>query len=138
MAQAINTALYVKLTADQSAGSLYDDLGGRIFEMEGKDDDPLPLMTYAVQSSPVQGLYNGDIIIKAQVVFTLFGHRRLGAQAIGDIEAKLFTLMNQTTLAPTGYDSNTVVICLDRDRRTVLDEIIVSESIYSIEATSSS
>ena len=136
MAQAINTALYTKLTADQTSGSLYDDVGGRIFELEGKDDEALPLLTYGVQSSPVQGLYNGNIIIKSQVVFTLFGHRRLGAQAVGDIEKKLFDLMNYATLAPSGYDSNTVVICLDRDRRTLFDEIIVSESVYSIEATS--
>ena len=136
MSQAIKTALYTKLTADQAADSFYDDVGGRIFELEGKDDAALPLLAYDVTSTPVQGLYNGNVIIKSQVVLTLFGHRRLGAAAIGAIEDKLFTLINQAALAPTGYDSNAVMICLDRDRRTVFDEIIASESIYSIEATS--
>lgn len=136
MSQAIKTALYTKLTADQSAGSFYDDVGGRIFEMEGQDDSALPLVVYDVTSTPVEGLYNGNVVVKSQVVLTLYGHRRLGAAALGAIEDKLFTLVNQVTLAPSGYDSNAVMICLDRDRRTVLDEIIASESVYSIEATS--
>jgi len=136
MSQAIKTALYTKLTADQTADSFYDDVGGRIFEMEGKDDSALPLVVYDVTSTPVEGLYNGNVIVKSQVVLTLYGHRRFGAAALGAIEDKLFTLINQATLAPSGYDSNTVMICLDRDRRTVFDEIIASESIYAIEATS--
>ena len=41
MSQAIKTALYTKLTTDQSAGSLYDDVGGRIYELEGQDDASL-------------------------------------------------------------------------------------------------
>ena len=136
MSQAIKTALYTKLTADQTADSFYDDVDGRIFELEGKDDSALPLLVYDVTSTPVEGLYNGNVIVKSQVVLTLYGHRRLGAAALGAIEDKLVTLINQATLAPSGYDSNTVMICLDRDRRTVFDEIIASESVYSIEATS--
>ena len=135
MSQAIKTALYVKLTADQTASSLYTAVGGRIYELQGKDDDLLPLLTYEVTSSPVAGLYNGTVIEKSQLIITIYGHRRLGAQAVGDIEAKLFTLLNQTVLAPVGYDTSTVAICLDRDRRSVFDEIITSESMYSIEAT---
>ena len=135
MSQAIKSSLYTKLTADQSGGSLYDDLSGRIFELEGKDDEALPLMTYEVVSSPVAGLFDGEIIVKSQVVFTIFGHRRLGAAAIGSIEEKLFTLLKDAELAPSGYDRG-VVVPLDRDRRTVFEEIIASESIYSIEATS--
>ena len=135
MSQAIKTALYTKLTADQGASSLYTAVGGRIYELQGKADDDLPLFTYEVTSSPIAGLYNGTVLEKSQVIFTIYGHRRLGAQAIGDIEAKLFTLLNQATLAPTGYDSNTVIVCLDRDRRTVFDEIITSESVFSIDAT---
>ena len=136
MSQAIKTALYTKLTADQAADSFYDDVGGRIFEMEGKDDSELPLVVYDITSTPVEGLYNGNVIVKSQVVLTLYGHRRLGGAALGAIEDKLFTLINQATLAPSGYDSNAVMICLDRDRRTVFDEILSSESVYSIEATS--
>ena len=137
MSQAIKTALYTKLTTDQSAGSLYDDVGGRIYELEGQDDASLPLLTYEVSSTPVEGLYNGTIMLKAQVIVTLYGHRRLGSAALGSIEDKLFTLLNSGTLAPTGYDTNAVMVCVDRDRRTVFDEIIASESVYSLEATTS-
>ena len=136
MSQAIKTALYTKLTADQTTDTFYEDVGGQIFEMEGKDDSALPLIVYDVTSTPVEGLYNGNVIVKSQVVLTLYGHRRLGAAALGAIEDKLFTLINQATLAPSGYDSNAVMICLDRDRRTVFAEILSSESVYSIEATS--
>ena len=137
MSQAIKSALYTKLTADQTAGSLYEAVGGRIYELEGQDDVPLPILTYEVSSTPVQGLYNGTIMIKAQVILTLYGHRRLGAASLGSVEDKLFTLLNGGSLAPSGYDSNAVMICVDRDRRTVFDEIIAIESVYSLEATSS-
>tara|TARA_R110000824_G_scaffold168136_4_gene345163 strand:+ start:2881 stop:3291 length:411 start_codon:yes stop_codon:yes gene_type:complete len=134
MSQAIKTAIYVKLTTDQSGGSLYDLVGGRIFELQGNDDADLPLLTYEVQSTPVSGLFDGEVYIKSQVLFTIFGHRRLGAEAIGTIEDKLYDLMKDAALAPTGYDRG-VVVPLDRDRRSVFDEIISSESIYSVEAT---
>ena len=137
MSQAVKTALYTKFTADQSAGSLYDLVGGRIFELEGKDDSELPLLVYEVSSSPVQGLYNGNVIIKSQLVVTLFGHRRLGSAAIGTIEDKLYETLKDSELAPTGYDRG-VIVPLDRDRRTVFDEIISSESVYSIESTTTS
>ena len=136
MSQAIKTAIYTKLTADQGATppSLYDDLGGRIYELQGVDDAALPLLTYEVQSTPVSGLFDGEVYIKSQVLFTIFGHRRLGAAAIGALEDKLYVLMKDATLAPSGYDRG-VVVPLDRDRRSVFDEIISSESIYSVEAT---
>ena len=134
MSQAIKTAIYAKLTAVQTSGTLYDDLGGRIYELQGQDDADLPLLTYEVQSTPVAGLFDGEVYIKSQVLFTIFGHRRLGAAAIGALEDKLYDLMKDASLAPSGYDRG-VVVPLDRDRRTVFDEIIASESIYSVEAT---
>lgn len=137
MSQAIKSAIYTKLTSDQTSGSLYDSVGGRIYELQGADDADLPLLTYEVSSSPVQGLYNGNIVIKSQVVFTIYGHRRLGVAAIGLIEGKLYDLLKDSELAPTGYDRG-VVVPLDRDRRTVFDEIVSSESIYSVESTSTS
>ena len=134
MSQAIKTAIYNKLTLSQIGGSVYDLVGGRIYELQGQDDADLPLLTYEVQSTPVSGLFDGEVFIKAQVLFTIYGHRRLGAAAIGAIEDELYDLMKDAALAPTGYDRG-VVIPLARDRRTVFDEIIASESIYSVEAT---
>jgi len=137
MPQAIKSALYTKLTADQSAGTLYAAVGGRIYEEEGPDDAALPLMVYGVTSSPTSGLFDGEFFVVSTVMFTIYGHRRLGAAALGDIEAKLFTLLDSVALAPTGYDRG-VVVCQDRDRRSILGEIIASESTYTIEATSTS
>ncbi len=137
MSQEIKTAIFTKLTTDKAEGSLWDLVGGRIYELEGEDDANLPLLVYEVASSPVQGLYNGTIIVKAQVVFTIYGHKRLGSANIGTIEEKLFDLLKDSELAPSGYDRG-IVVALDRDRRTVFDEIIASESVYSVEATSTS
>ena len=134
MSQAIKTAIYAKLTAVQSNPSLYFGLSGRIYELQGADDADLPLLTYEVQSTPVSGLFDGEVYIKSQVLFTIYGHRRLGAEVIGTIEDQLYELMKDASLAPSGYDRG-VVVPLDRDRRTVFDEIIASESIYSVEAT---
>lgn len=135
MSQAINTAIYTKLTADQSAGTLYAAVGGRIFENEGQDDSALPLLVYEVTTAETSNVMDGKEIIRANVTFTLFGHKRLGNAALGTIEGKLYTLLNGEGITTTGYDRG-VVIATSRDVRQNLVDVLSSQSVYRLEATS--
>ena len=135
MAQALNTAIYTKLTTDQSAGSLHEAVGGRIFEGEGQDDSALPLLVYEITSAATSNVMGGKEIIRAVATFTLYGHRRLGNAALGSIEGKLYNLLNGEDVTTTGYDRS-VVTATSRDIRQNFDDVLSSQSVYKIEATS--
>ena len=135
MPQAIKTAIYTKLTADQTAGTLYAAVGGRIFENEGQDDSALPLLVYEVTSSTTSNVMDGKEIVQSVATFTLYGHKRLGTAALGSIEGKLYSLLNGLSMTTTGYDRG-VVLATSRDVRQNFDDVLSSQSVYRIEATS--
>ena len=135
MSQAIVAALYTKLTADQSGGSFYDDLGGRIFTGMGPQDADLPLAVIGVDANAVESTYSKRIETTA-FVMTIYGAIAAGATAVSDIEAKGFSLLHGAEITPTGYDRG-VLRCLSRDDRDHDEEVVVSTSVYEIEATTS-
>ena len=135
MPQAIKTAIYTKLTDDQTAGTLYAAVGGRIFENEGQDDSALPLLVYEVTSSATSNMMGGKEILQAIATFTLYGHKRLGNAALGALEDKLYNLLNDAELTTTGYD-RAVVLATSRDVRQNFDDVLSSQSVYTLEATS--
>jgi hypothetical protein len=135
MPQAIKTAIYTKLTADQTAGTLYAAVGGRIFENEGQDDSALPLLVYEVTSSATSNVMTGDKEIVQAVATLLYGHKRLGSAALGSIEGKLYSLLNGISMTTTGYDRG-VVLATSRDIRQNFEDVLSSQSVYRIEATS--
>lgn len=102
-AQDIVNALYTKLTADTSAGSLYDSVGGRMYHGEAPPSASLPLLIYNVIDNPVLHNY-GNTTQQMLVQFDIYGKKLLGAAALGSIEAKLIALLDKVAIAPTGFD----------------------------------
>lgn len=135
MPQAINTAIYTKLVASKGVDTFYADVGGRIFENEGQDDSALPLLVYEITSAGTSNVMDGKEIVQAVATFTLYGHKRLGNAALGSIEEKLYALMNDVDLTVAGYDRG-VVLATSRDIRQNFDDVLSSQSVYKIEATS--
>jgi hypothetical protein len=134
MPQAIKTALYVKLTADQTAGSLYDSVGGRIYEAEGASETTLPLLVYEVTSTDTAQTMGNDEIVDAIVTITIWGHKSKGLAELGAIEGKLYSLLKSSDISPTGYDRGRV-IASSRDVRLVVDDVVSSQSVYKVTAT---
>ena len=134
MPQAIKTAIYTKLISDTGASSLYTAVGGRIYEGAGKANASLPLLVYEVTTSNTQLIYGDDEIVDAVATFTLYGHRKDGLKALGDIEAKLYTLLNSSNMTTTGYDRGNVT-ATSRDVRLILEDVVSSQSVYMVTAT---
>lgn len=112
MSQVIYDGLYTKLTAVQTAGSLYAAVSGRIYDTQKPQGANLPCLVYRVVESPVTPYFGGKTLVTATVEFDIFGP--LGdsipgggntyLQDVGEIEAKLFALLQGFDLTVTGHD----------------------------------
>lgn len=108
MSQAIINAMWQKLTADQTAGSFYAAVGGRIYNVEGLQTSDTPAFPYCVFSmsigDPLNHAYGGVVTHQPSFQFDLWGKLDDGAAALGTIENLLFQLLDMQTIAPAGFD----------------------------------
>jgi hypothetical protein len=110
----IGIAIYTKLTTDQSAGTLYSDLGGRIYHGERPQaaGQLYPLLVWSVITVGVQGFYGSVDGKEAIIQFDLYAKRSTGPAALGAINTKLFALLDRAALSTAGHD-RTVLTCQD-------------------------
>ena len=112
--QAVANALSAKMRADQSEGSFYDDLGGRIYEGEAQQSDILPICVWTFTSVvPEQIFANADtlnVLMQADV----WNSRIKGAQGCRNIHDKLVDLLDRADdVVADGY-ATVAVICPDQ------------------------
>jgi hypothetical protein len=133
MPDALATGLGAKLIEDQSAGSLYADLAGRIYENEAPEDAALPLLTWEVVTDEPRRTFDNDHL-QTVIQFNLYGDADSGAKALELINDKLYLLLNRQTFSLVGY-SDAQGLCDDLGSVTTdgLAHIIVSQ--YTIWAT---
>lgn len=105
------------LVSDQSEGSFYDDVGGRIYEMVAPEEAPLPLAVWNIITDPPDEMFGGDDI-DAEIQVDLYGEKSLGIATLGAINDKLFTLLQGQSATITGYDGVSIQ-CMDRGAREV-------------------
>lgn len=142
MSHKIRQAVWKKLVSDTSNGSLYDLVGGRIYEGQPHQTADLPCLVYRVESNPLTKYYGGCVQQNASVVFELYGrlgNRRLDegsqeANELGKIEEALFDLIELSTLTVDDHDRG-VVFCISRGVPSVTDESHVLRSEYQVKAT---
>src|SRR6056297_2106605 len=101
--QAIATGFGAFLISDQSAGSFYDDLGGRIYEAVAAEEADMPLMVYTIITDPPINYLGGNTDIEAQIQIDLYGEWRLGAKALGDIHSKVITALEGADITIAGH-----------------------------------
>jgi hypothetical protein len=130
MSLAIVNAIYTQLTTDQTAGSLYAAVSGRIYHLQSIENGTLPLLVFGVVSCTPAYNFNGSVTETTLVEFTIYNDAfGAGAAAIGAIEAKLLTTLDNVVLSPTGYDRLTVR-CEQRGVSSMVEDAIASTSVY--------
>lgn len=117
MSQALTEGVYGALTADQSAGTFYDDLSGRIYELAAPEDAALPHAVFNLVTDPPDETFSGDDI-EATVQIDLYGERRLGAAALGDIQAKLLAELQGAAVTVAGFIGG-VFMFTERGQRSI-------------------
>jgi hypothetical protein len=114
-------ALQAKLIADTSEGTFYDAVGGRIYQAEAPENlTSYPYCVWQFLGSDQLRCYGSVMMHVANIQFDLYGTKVAGITALGDIETKLFTLLEGVSLTPTGFDRGKVLFT--RRGETTIDE----------------
>lgn len=124
------------LVADQSAGTFYDDLSGRVYLSQGPQDTDLPICIVSLVSNMPELTFanDGGEMRSSEFQVDLYGHKDSGAKAVGDINTKLFDLMHDATLTVAGF-TNVGVRCLDRGSPSVEEDAIRFMSRWTVSGT---
>jgi hypothetical protein len=126
---AMMVGLQTKLTADQTAGSLYDAVGGRISQGYEKQEQNLPYITFLPIVGTPERHMGGATSLEALVQFDIWGDIDLGPKAVQDIEVKLYSLLEGFALTVSGFDRGLVTFTsrgaamVEEDCWRVMDEI---------------
>lgn len=127
----IEDGIYSKLVADTSAGTFYDDLGGRISLDEGPDNRTLPHAVIRVVTDVPARAFPGKRDVDAEFDIDLFGTR--GAR-IHATNTKLFALLDNSTITISGFNGARVQ-CLETGFTTFDDERQQITSRWRVHAT---
>ena len=60
MSQVVLTTIYNKLVAVQTAGTVYNLVGGKIYQLEGPQGDVMPLLVYAISNEDTTTFMSAD------------------------------------------------------------------------------
>lgn len=131
--QALLTGWYTLLSTDQTVGSFYDDLGGRIYEMQAPESAALPLCVYQLVTDPESPTFTKDDL-NAEMQVDLYGEQRLGAKALRDTHDKLVALLQRKTITVSGYTGG-IINWIDRGQSSVEEDSIRILSRWQVRAT---
>jgi hypothetical protein len=133
MSQSILEALYAKLNG--SGASFANDVGGRIYETEAPINATYPFCSVLTVATPITRNMDGGNNKRQRVQIDLFATRGSGGESLGDINTKLFALLQGVTLTPvTGHDRG-VVTCIEEGIRTMDEDVIRIMSEWQIQGT---
>ena len=106
-------AIYTKLTASQVAGSLYDDVGGRIRLVQASQDEALPLLIYTPVSDVPTSYFNGTDDLEFLFQVDLYFPATSKPEDTLATNQKLITLLHKQAVTITNH-GNGQAWCLDK------------------------
>lgn len=101
---ALSKAISDALSADQTAGTLYDNVGGRLRWIVGESELDLPMMTWQFLGDVPEDFFNAaDDLQDVSVQFDIYTDRNSGPDANDAIREKAHALLHRVRLTATGY-----------------------------------
>lgn len=132
--QAVCDAIYTKLTAVQTVGTVHALTGGRIYEGQAPLDEALPFLVFNIISDVPDSTFDGDNL-DAEVQVTYVGGRGSGSKVTRTIADAGFTLLqNATDIAITGYN-RAETWCVDRGTLDVEDDAYVIRQTWALQGS---
>ena len=132
MAKAIDQAIYTQLISDQTSGSAFDLVSGRISASYGDPGEDFPLITFEQVSAEVQKVFGGtEMIHVTEYEISIFGRWEDGLAELGDIADKVMELFG-TLVTGTGTNFDGILMecssgaLIARDDELVVATISVS------------
>lgn len=103
-ASALSDAIYDALASVQTAGSFFDDVGGRLRWVVGETSLDLPMFAWQfVGDVPERFFLADDETRDVDVQFDLYTDRTAGLAAHDAIRVKARNLLDRVTLTATGF-----------------------------------
>lgn len=136
MSQAIIEGLKTKLYADQTAGTFYAAVSGRIYENQAPQNSELPHCVFTMVNSDVERYMTGQRSFDCTVTFDIYGKADLGLEVLGDIEEKLYDLLDGVSLTVAGADRGVVtfnsrnVRGTEEDAHRITDEVRIQATEF--------
>lgn len=135
--QDILNGLYTKLTADTSSGSLYDKLGGAIFDTQAPQNEALPLMVFSIVSGDPNEWFGAPVTQVVLLDFDIYTTKLVDpavSTGAGVIEEALYDLLRGFELTVSGHDRG-VVTFVTRSARFVEEDAVRITDRVQIMAT---
>ena len=102
--KALSDAIYDALAADQTAGTLFDDLGGNLFWINGPSESATPLMTWQFVGDVPEDFFDAaDDLQDVSVQFDLYTNRNTSGGSHDVIREKAHALLHRVFLTATGF-----------------------------------
>ena len=131
---ALLDGVYDKLAAVQTAGTFYDDLGGRIYRHLAPDDavEPLAIIT-VITDLPDRFFSSADL--DADVDVTIHGLKAVGEAAVLAIQKKLLAF-DGDAITVSGHTGGTWVVSDRTADFQIVDKKVSITSSFTVNATS--
>ena len=97
MSQDVVKAFYTQLISNTGAGSFHAAVSGRIYEQEAPSMEAVPLAIFQLISAPFEQTFNGSTLKDYLFQVDIYNRKQNGMTALGGIQTKLLTLMNNST-----------------------------------------
>ena len=126
----VYNGIYDLLVNDQTSGSFYDDLTGRIYQDFAPQNATLPFCTFAITSDPQLSTLGSNHLtatVECQVWGTLAG----GPNAVRDTNDKLTALLHKGSITVTGF-SNVTMHAEDIGTAERIEDAVFISSLYEI------
>ena len=123
MSQDAVKAFYTQLISDTSGGSFHEAVSGRIYEREAPSMEAVPLAVFNLLSAPFDQTFNGSTLKDYLFQVDIYNRKQNGMTALGGIQTKLLTLMNNSTPSIDNHGSAKIE-CTNDGIRTVEGEYL--------------
>lgn len=132
-------AIYGRLTAVTDAGTnpVRTAVSDRIYALEAPASSTLPLIVYSLDTPDTERFFSGVVRTTATFTVTVFGKTQAGADALADIDRKVFDLLDQVEVAVTDHDRG-YIRGVSRGAPTIEGEYLRLDSTFQIVATTTS
>ena len=110
--QAIVAGIQTKLTAVQTAGTVYAAVSGRIYNGPPSLDEALPFVSHFVVTDPVRRSFN-KAGSEMEIQVDIYDNLASGAASCRAIADKVFALLDNAAVTATGW-SGVQAQCIER------------------------
>lgn len=135
MSQIVLSSLYTRIATPSTPGSIYDLVGGRIYQLDGPQGMTLPALIFGIENNDTE-TYFGQTVKSMQTLDVLFTilFPATAASAVSTamaVETALFARLNRVSITPSDATYTSIeTYALSRGVPQIDEDFIRIETTY--------